>query len=129
KSLCFDHQCQHRGAWAAATGHHTPPQEIVRPRRHTAERSVLSRGEHVARRGGPRCHRLTPPALAPMIRGVTQKPILAVGWDVGGWVGNKQGVAVATYAEGGGVHWLGQATTLRLASLEPATKGARHTTS
>src|SRR5205809_1037073 len=42
------------------------------------------------------------------------RPVLAVGWDVGGWIGGKQAIAVAT----DGPRWLGSATTFRLAEFE-----------
>ena len=34
--------------------------------------------------------------------------IIGIGWDVGGWMGNKQGIAVATWSIGGNsIEWLG----------------------
>jgi hypothetical protein len=42
--------------------------------------------------------------------------LLAVGWDVGGWVGRKQAVAVAAFGPNG-VEWRGTATAFRLADL------------
>jgi hypothetical protein len=44
------------------------------------------------------------------------KDLLAVGWDVGGWVGRKQGVAVAALGAQG-LEWLGTASSFRLADL------------
>jgi len=43
------------------------------------------------------------------------KPVLALGWDVGGWVGRKQGVAVATFGDHG-LEWRGTAA-FRLADF------------
>jgi predicted nuclease with RNAse H fold len=48
------------------------------------------------------------------------KPILGVGWDVGGWCGSKQAVA-AVLCKGHRVRWLGAGSTFSLPSLE---KGA-----
>jgi hypothetical protein len=45
-----------------------------------------------------------------------RKQLLAVGWDVGGWVGRKQAVAVAALGPGG-VEWRGTARAFRLADL------------
>lgn len=44
------------------------------------------------------------------------KPVLAIGWDVGGWVGKKQAVAVARWANGR-PEWLGKPQGFRLNSL------------
>lgn len=44
------------------------------------------------------------------------KPILAVGWDVGGWCGNKQAVAALRW-DGGRADWLGKACCFTLADL------------
>jgi hypothetical protein len=41
------------------------------------------------------------------------KPLLAAGWDLGGWIGPKQGVAVLRF--GNDMEWLGTATSFRLA--------------
>lgn len=46
------------------------------------------------------------------------RPILGVGWDVGGWKGDKQGVAAVTHGAGG-VEWLGRPKSFRLSSLTP----------
>jgi hypothetical protein len=48
-----------------------------------------------------------------------RKQLLAVGWDVGGWVGRKQAVAVAALGPNG-VEWQGTATAFRLADLPTA---------
>jgi hypothetical protein len=44
------------------------------------------------------------------------KDVLAVGWDVGGWRGSKQAVAVTTW-ERGAPEWPGEACCLKLADL------------
>ena len=46
---------------------------------------------------------------------MNDKPVLGIGWDVGGWMGKKQGVAVAQWRPGtGGVQWLGTPTSFKL---------------
>lgn len=47
---------------------------------------------------------------------LVEPTILGVGWDVGGWIGRKQGVAVATL-NAAGVTWLGSACSFRLSDL------------
>lgn len=43
------------------------------------------------------------------------KPVLGIGWDVGGWMGKKQGVAVARWEpDNGGIEWLGTPTSFKL---------------
>ena len=47
------------------------------------------------------------------------RPVLAVGWDVGGWCGKKQGVAVATWGEGRPA-WRGHPDSFSVKRLEEA---------
>jgi hypothetical protein len=42
--------------------------------------------------------------------------VLGIGWDVGGWIGRKQGVAVATFCRDG-LQWRGQPRAFRLKDL------------
>ena len=44
------------------------------------------------------------------------RSVLAIGWDVGGWIGKKQGVAVATLGLTG-PEWRGKSRTFRLTDL------------
>jgi hypothetical protein len=46
------------------------------------------------------------------------KDVLEIGWDVGGWVGKKQAVAVARWTDGR-LDWLGRAACFKLATLRP----------
>jgi hypothetical protein len=45
-----------------------------------------------------------------------RKDLFAVGWDVGGWIGKKQGLAVAAVGRDG-AEWLGTATAFKLADV------------
>jgi Protein of unknown function (DUF429) len=46
---------------------------------------------------------------------MTTKPVLGVGWDVGGWCVSKQGVAAATLVDGA-VQWLSSPRAFRLST-------------
>ena len=43
-------------------------------------------------------------------------PVLGVGWDVGGWIGNKQAVALAEW-KGNSAQWLGTPRCFSVAQL------------
>ena len=46
-----------------------------------------------------------------------RKPVLGVGWDVGGWLGQKQAVAVVMWEnDSGGARWLGSARCFSIGS-------------
>jgi hypothetical protein len=64
------------------------------------------RQEHHARRG-PQPHVTLHSQMA---------NVLGIGWDVGGWIGRKQGVAVATFGRDG-LQWRGQPRAFRLKDL------------
>ena len=52
---------------------------------------------------------------------MSERPILGVGWDVGGWVGGKQGVAALTWDDSR-VQWCAEPVTFRLSSFSEPCK-------
>jgi hypothetical protein len=56
--------------------------------------------------------------------GFKERPILSIGWDVGGWVGSKQGIAVAIFGTTG-IEWPGRPASFALSQL-PSNYGITH---
>jgi hypothetical protein len=50
--------------------------------------------------------------MGPMLR----QPVLGIGWDVGGWIGRKQAVALAEWKDHSG-KWLGTPMSVSVAQL------------
>ena len=44
--------------------------------------------------------------------------VIGLGWDVGGWLGRKQGAAAVAWSAERGIWWLGQPTAFRLGGAE-----------